>query len=151
MKTSDIIFSGLGLFAVAYAIKKYNSSNKPLPIYVSRTNWAKIVADTNRNNPSVNPVGYRDPMSDEWPSFSGTFTGYLQANEPNITLGQALGWFKGLNINPIHNQQYMTDKFNNKPYYQGDILRAYISGILKEFGDVAVGEYISNEQLTPSI
>ena len=145
------------------------ANNTSLPVYVSATNWSAIAADTNRT--SSNCIGYRepDPTPDsthpdgEWDSMCGTFssafpgccnslacTPQLLQYYPNAAcipagtppLDQIMSWFKGLNINPVHNQGYAIT-------YKADIQDAYNAGLLLSRGSIVPGQYVVNQQITP--
>lgn len=148
---------GLGGVAVLYwAYSKYKgtSSSTTAPVYVSAADWAAIAADTNRT--SSNCVGYRepDPTPDsthpdgEWDSIAGTFRsafpGTFNATPPAGTpwADQILAWFKGLNINPVHNQGYAIT-------YKQDIQNAFNAGLLPSRGSIIPGAFVIKQGLTP--
>lgn len=137
METSDKIVIGAGLGLVALAALSMGGSSSS-----SGGNWTgtKYARTTTYN--ALKADGHqtwRDPASDEYGSMCGTFAaafGYDVCNTgwDKINSSTILSWFKAMDINPVHHQDYAGK-------YKADIQHFYANVRPQRYWEnVGVGE-----------
>lgn len=137
MDIEDILLIGGGLALVYLATRDSGSAQ-----YVSPASWAQIQADPRlRQWREIDATPDATHPHGEWDSMCGTFSTHFGPDACNSGAAYyILMWFKGLDLDPVHLQNYANDyasdikSFLDNKLYRGLILENMQPGefILKQ-------------------
>lgn len=138
-KNNDTLFIGLGVAAVLAALyyKYGKSSTTTVATTVASPYVTQAMLDALSNTPHQ---AYREPAADEWSSMCGTWTDALGfpvcLASSGLTSDRVLGFFKGYNIDPVHDQGLAHN-------FAADIMAYHAAAPIRDRSRIAQGSFLT--------